>query len=297
MNIKKFEEFNQFSLILERLHINKEIDEYSDKIYPIISSSDKVRFEFTDLPIRLNISKLVINIKNMKSGLSGQLDLNKSHKTKDGWIIHIDLSRDFKLFTLKHELNHALRLTLVGKDKMIKNLNYIKAQNIFTFTKDKEMEYFFYLIYLTNDEEINAKVMETNGLIKEVMIKWGVNKLSKSDFDYIIKGSDAFKQANELISFKCDYLFKNYDQNKLNKLFYILEENKSELDRIQNSRFSKLKLAIKTFKDIFNNKTGFVQNDKNIYKPKRGKKFYDTWIPSQGEKLKRRIFSLYDNYV
>jgi hypothetical protein len=296
MSIRKFEEFNQFSIILERLHINKEIDEYSDKIYPIISISDKVKFEFTDLPIRLNISKLIINIKNMKPGLSGQLDLNKSNKTKDGWFIHIDLNRDFKLFTLKHELNHALRLTLVGKDKMIKNLNHIKSQNIFNFTKDKELEYFFYLMYLSNDEEINAKVIETNGLIKEVMTKWGVNKLSKNDFDYIIRGSDAFKQSNELINFKCDTLFKNYDENRLNKLFHILEENKSELDRIQDSRFSKLKLIIKTFRDIFNNKTGFDQTDKNIYKPKRGKKFYDTWIPSQGEKLKKRIFSLYDHF-
>ena len=294
--INKFKYFNSFNLVIERLHINKEIDEYSDKIYPIISYSNKYNFEFTDLPIKLNIFKLILNIKNMNPGLSGQLNLNKSKKTNNGWIIYIDLKKDFNLYTLKHELNHALRLTLIGKDRMIKNLNHIKSQNIFTFSKDNEMEYFFYLMYLGNDEEINSKVMETNGLIKEVMTKWGVNKLSKNDFDYIIRGSDAFKQSNELINFKCDTLFKNYDENRLNKLFHILEENKSELDRIQDSRFSKLKLIIKTFRDIFNNKTGFDQTDKNIYKPKGGKKFYDTWIPSQGEKLKKRIFSLYDHF-
>jgi len=296
MYIEKFEDFNQFNLIIERLHINKEIDEYSDEIYPIISNSNKSKFEFTDIPDKLNISKLIINIKDMKSGLSGQLDLNKSKETKNGWIIYIDLKKDFNLYTLKHELNHSLRLTLIGKDQMIKNLNYIKAQNTFIFSKDKQLEYFFYLVYLANDEEINSKVMETNGLIKEVMTKWGVNKLSKVDFDYIIKGSDAFKQSNELINFKCDNLFKNYDENKLNKLFYILEENKSELDRIQDNVFSKLKLVIKTLRDIFNNKTGFEKKDLNIYKPKKGKKFYDNWIPSQGHKLKKRIYSLYDHY-
>jgi hypothetical protein len=296
MNIKKFEDFNHFSLIVERLHINKEIDEYSDKIYPIIFGSNKSYFEFTDLPSKLNISKLVINIKDMKPGLSGQLDLNKSKETKNGWEIYINLKKDFNLYTLKHELNHALRLTLIGKDKMIKNINYIKSQNIFAFSKDKEMDYFFYLMYLANDEEINAKVMETNGFIKEVINKWGVDKISRSDFDYIIKSSDAYKQSNELINFKCDSVFKNWNENKLNKLFCILEENKSELDRIQDSKFSKLKLIIKTFRDIFNNKTGFNQNDRNIYKPKRGKKFYDTWIPSQGDKLKKRIYSLYEHY-
>jgi hypothetical protein len=296
MSIKKFEDFNQFNLIIERLHINKEVDFYSDKIYPIISNSKLSYFEFTDIPVKLNISKIIINLKNMKPGLSGQLDLNKSKKTKLGWIIHIDLNKDFDLYILKHELNHALRLTLIGKDKMIKNLNHIKSQNIFGLTKDSEMEYFFYLMYLVNDEEINSKVMETNGLIKEVMTKWGVSKLTKEQFDFIIKGSDVFNQSNELVNFKCDELFKKYDENKLNKFFYILEENKSELDRIQNSRFSKLKLIIKSFRDIFNNKTGFNQNDRNIYKPKRGKSFYDIWIPKQGNKLKKRIYSLFDHY-
>jgi hypothetical protein len=180
---------------------------------------------------------------------------------------------------------------------MIKNLNYIKSQNIFSFSKDKEMDYFFYLMYLANDEEINAKVMETNGFVKEVMNKWGVDKISRNDFDYIIKGSDAYKQSNELINFKCDSVFKNWDDNKLNKLFSILEENKEELDKIQDSSFSKLKLIIKSFKDIIQNRTGFNREDKNIYNPKKGKKFYDTWIPSQGEKLKRRIYSLYNHYV
>jgi hypothetical protein len=296
MNIKEFQNFNQFNLVVEMLHINKEIDEYSDKIWRVISDSDKSKFIFDDLPNKLNISKLFINIKDMKPGLSGQVDLNKSKKTNNGWNIYINLKRDFSLYTLKHELNHALRLTLVGKDKMIKNLNYIKSQNIFTFSKNREMDYFFHLMYLANDEEVNAKVMETNGLIKEVMIKWGVDKLSKNDFDYIIKSSDAYRVSNELISFRCDSVFKNWDKNNLNKLFSILEENKIELDRIQDSRFSKLKMLVKTFRDIFQNRTSFNIEDKNIYNPKRGKKFYDTWIPSQGEKLKKRLYKLYEHY-
>jgi hypothetical protein len=299
-SIKNFEDFNQFNLIIERLHINKEIDEYSDKIYPILSNSNKNYFEFTDLPINLNISRLVVEIKSMRPGISGQLDLNKSKKTKSGWNIYIYLKKDFNLYTLKHELNHALRLTLIGKDKMIKNLNHIKSKNIFGSSKNNEIDYFFYLLYLANDEEINAKVMETNGLIKEVMIKWGVDKISKNDFHYIIEGSDAFNQSNLLINFKCDDIFKNWSENKLNKFFSILEDNKKELDEISNSKFSKIKMIIKIFRDIFNNKIGFEENfkenDKIIYKPRKGKKFYENWIPSQGKKLKKRIYSLYEHY-
>jgi hypothetical protein len=128
------------------------------------------------------------------------------------------------------------------------------------------------------------------------MNKWVVDKLSKNEFYFIIKGTDAYRQSNELIGFSCNSVFKKYDENKLNKFFYILEENKSELDRIQDSYFSKLRLIVKVFRDVFKNKTSFKQDDKNIYKPKKGKKFYDRWIPSQGEKLKKRILSLYDHY-
>lgn len=290
--IEKFKDFNIINLMCERLHVNNDIDTYSDIIYPIISNSKEVRFEFTDLPVTLNISKLVINIKDMKPGLSGELDLNKCKKTNKGWIIHINLKIGFYLYSLKHELNHALRLTLVGKDKMIKNLNHIKAQNIFG-SFDKDLDYFFYLMYLANDEEINAKVIETSGLIKEIV---GNNKLKTDEFYSIIRDSDAYRNSNLLIDFSCDVVFKKWDENKLNKLFYILEENKSALDRIQDSKFTKIKLIIKYFRDSIKNTTRFDIVDMNVYNPKVGKKFYDKWIPSQGEKLKRRLLSLQDHY-
>lgn len=114
--IEKYSNF-QFKLISERLHINKEVDLYSDQIYDIIKNSDKLKFEFYDIPKKINITKLIINLKDNNSNL-GSINLDKCKKTNNGWIIEIDLVRNFKLNTLKHELNHALRLTLIGKDKM-----------------------------------------------------------------------------------------------------------------------------------------------------------------------------------
>jgi hypothetical protein len=292
LNYKDF----QFQIINERLHINKEVDEYSDEIYDFMKKSKSKEFIFVDLPPKLNINKLIIKLKKLPPGNGGQLDLNKSEQLKSGWVIYINLKEDFSLYHLKHELNHALRLTLIGKDKMIKNLNFINAKNIFGLNKNDEINYFFYLLYLSNDEEINAKVIETKGLIQEVMEKWEVKKISKNDFIYIIQGSDAYRQANELINYNTDKIFKDWSQNNINKLFYILEENKSELDKIHSSSFSKIKLIIKMFKDVFINKTNFEIEDRHIYKPKKDKKFYDSWIPSQGEKLKRNLYSLYEHY-
>ena len=91
MEFKKYKDF-RFSLIIERLGINKEIDEYSDKIYEIIKS-DKKHFTFTDLPNKTNINKLIINIKTNFNKL-GELNLKENYinytiiiKTKKAFLI------------------------------------------------------------------------------------------------------------------------------------------------------------------------------------------------------------------
>ena len=87
----------EFHMIIERLHINKEIDEYGDKIYEIIKNSKKNKFNFTDLPVKLNISELIIELKQLLPGVSGELNLDKSKKSKLGWTIYINLKKDFYL--------------------------------------------------------------------------------------------------------------------------------------------------------------------------------------------------------
>lgn len=281
----------EFYLIKERLHVHKELDEYSDKIYDIIKKSDKIKFEFLNLPEKLNISKLIINIKDIKPN-NGELDLNKSKKISNGWIIVINLKPDFKQYTLNHELNHALRLTLMGKEKMIKNLNYIKSKGIFSKLNNSEINKFFYFIYLSNDEEINARVSEINGYIKEIIRESNIN-LKKDDFIYIVKNSEAYRISEELINFNCKDNFKNFDKNQLNKFFYIFEENKNKLDKIYKS---KIKLFFKILKDTFSNKIDFYSDDEYIYKPDKNCDFYNKWINNQGLKLRKRLFSLYDLY-
>lgn len=292
MEFKKYKDF-RFGLIIERLGVNKEIDEYSDKIYEIIKKSDEKYFTFTHLPNKTNIKKLIINIKTNLNKL-GELNLNKSKKLKDGWIIYINLSENFYLDTLKHELNHALRLTLLGKDEMISNMNHLRTKGSFFNLKNSDIENFFYIIYLANDEEINSTIIETHGYIKEIMKEWGVETLSRNDFEYLIRKSPGYYKSHLLKNFNCEINFQSFNKNQLNQFFYILEKNKEELDKISNSFFGKIKLIIKTIKNTIFNKINF-DNDFN-YKPKKGSNFYNNWINKQGEKLKRKLYKLYDHY-
>jgi hypothetical protein len=49
-------------------------------------------------------------------------------------------------------------------------------------------------------------------------------------------------------------------------------------------------------KDQYFNNTSFDFEDVDIYKPRKGIKFYDSWINKQDEKLKGRLLSLNDHY-
>lgn len=287
----------RYNLIVERLGINKEIDEYSDKIFNLLKNSKDRKFTFTDLPENVNIYKLYINKLDHKYfDKNGELDINSSKKTNKGWVITINLSDDFGIDTLKHEMNHALRMSLIGKDKMIKELNYLKSKVRFLNLRDDNIENFFYILYLASEEEINAKVIQTHGYIKEVMKEWKVDKLSKRDFEYLILSSEAYLDAKSLIRFDCFKNFKNLNQNQLNKFFHIIEEEKVKLDTISDSNLRTIKLVIKAVKDIIFNKVTFIYDDDRIYKPKKDANYYNKWINGQGERLKRRLYRLYDFY-
>ena len=109
------------------------------------------------------------------------------------------------------------------------------------------------------------------GFIKEIMKEWGVETLSRNDFEYLIRKSPGYYKSHLLKNFKRESNFKSFNKNQLNQFFSILEENKEELDRIDKSLFSKIKLFIKVIKDTIFNKINF-DNDFN-YKPKKVQNF------------------------
>lgn len=307
--MRRIEKFNLF-LINEKLHINTDIDEYTSKMYTymkskIKNSTNPNRIEFTfddDIPSKLNMCEIKVKICKLPEGVSGRLNVLLCKNTDKGWKIVIELTQHFKLNILLHEMNHALRLTYMGKNKAIKALNYTNSQS--RFPKNDNIDEFFYAIYLANDEEIASRLPEVHGDIKEFMTKFSMNKLSKKDFMYILEGTKAYNDAQFLIQFDCRKCL-NLDEQKMNKFFVMLEDNASELSNIHKNMFSSdksspsfisfFKILLKKFKDSMNS-NNLLDNDAKKYSPKKGEKYYNNWIHSQGEKLKRKILSLYDHY-
>jgi hypothetical protein len=295
--------FSQF-LLVEKLHIHEDMNKLSNYIYLQLKNSKEGKYTIDkNIPESLNINKVIVEIKDTMDSY-GEFDVDKSKKEKNGkYLIYITLRKGFYLETITHEMDHALRFTKINKVDILKKLNYIKGGYIFKPLKIDEIEKFFYFIYLSSDEEINSMIKEGHGLIEETINLYNNNskKINKDQFLSVIKQIRPFQISNELIDFKIDDVFKNFSKNDLNKFFYIYEENKEELDEIQSTKisfFRKLKLMIKAFKDIFlGDKIQFNDMNNKIYYPKRGGKFYENWINSQGEKLKRSLFKLSDHYL
>lgn len=155
--------------------------------------------------------------------------------------------------------------TIECVENAIIKLNNIDTINIYLNINKSQLEYFFNLLFYANNEEL-------------------------------IKNPQGYAISQMLINFKCSKIFTKLSENNINKMFYYLEENKTELDKIQISKFRSIKMFIKMFKDQYLNNTSFDFEDVDIYKPRKGIKFYDNWINKQGEKLKRRLLSLNDHY-
>lgn len=292
MNLKHF-------LLKETYHIHDDMDKYSLILYNNIKNKNVGKYIFNDLPVSLKINKLIINITD-KLKSKGQIDLDKSKKTKNGFIIYIDLRKDFTLDTLSHELDHALRFTLKKKVDILKKLNYLKSFNIFTQKIQSEIEQFIYCMYLVSDEEFESKVKQFHGEIKEQIILLNIEKINNRYFELIYNTSSVKNDIERLKNFKIKDCLHNISDNNINKFFCIYEDNKKELDRIENTKtnlFRKLKLIIKGLKQINSNNFELNIEDDKIYNPKKSPYYYERWINDQGIKLENKIKRLKIKYL
>lgn len=286
-------------LLAEAYHIQNDMDDYSLKLYNDIKNNPVGIYIFTDLPKELNIIKLVISItKNLDS--NARLNLDKCKSTKDGFIIHIDLKPNFKLDTLNHELDHALRFTFKDKIDILNKLNYLKSFNLFTRTVQNEIEQFIDCMYLASEEEFEAKVKQFHGEVKEEMINLNIDKLSYNYFNLIYNTSRVKNDVEMLKKFKIKDCFYKISDNNINKFFCIYEENKKELNRINSTRFTmfrKLKLIYKALKSALSDNFNFNNDDDKKYKPNKSPYYYEKWINEQGLKLEKKLKRLYNLYI
>ena len=275
------------------------MDKYSDLLYDQIKNNNTGIYTFYDIPKDLNIYKLIINISDDILE-KGSLDLDKSKNSKNGFIIHINLRTGFKLDTLKHELDHVLRFTKKDKLEILNKLNYLKSFSIFTKAIQNEIDEFITCMYLASDEEIEAQVKEFHGLLKEEVIEYGLYSITPRIFNIAYSTSNIYKNIEMLKNFKINDVFKHLDNNQINRFFCIYENNKKELDRINNIKinfFKKMKLIYKALKNALSDNYNLSNNDHISPKPNKSPKYYEKFINDQGNKLELKVKRLINLHI
>jgi hypothetical protein len=155
-------------------------------------------------------------------------------------------------------------------------------------------------MYLVSDEEFESKVKQFHGEIKEQIILLNIEKINNRYFELIYNTSSVKNDIERLKNFKIKDCLHNISDNNINKFFCIYEDNKKELDRIENTKinlFRKLKLIIKGLKQINSNNFELNIEDDKIYNPKKSPYYYERWINDQGIKLENKIKRLKIKYL
>jgi hypothetical protein len=281
MRILKYYEF----ALLEKLGINQDVELLSNYLKSKIESKSMI---IDNIPLKLSkpISKIYIKIERSKSRIAA-FNLSKSKLTDDGYELHFIFQTNPTIDVISHEVNHALQFIMKGHEKSIKAIDDIKAARyslgfVPFGEKNKKLNEVVDLIYYLNDTEINSLVVETHARIKELY-----DKIDKELFIHLIKRSDAYKICEfvEYLNLE-DYLKDISTEDKI-KFFSILKDKKIELN--QNVNKSIIKKIITSFKNIFyKGNMELIELNATIDR-------YDNHFKIQSDKLKRKLFRLYDN--
>jgi hypothetical protein len=292
----KIGSFKEF-LLLEELHINRDIERISDWIYEevIKSKENKITLYPDQKVFNLPVEKIIIFLTD--GSYDGALDVGSSSK-KDStslWTLTIHIDKNFKKYetkaTIFHEMSHALRLMKVPKIEYLNNLNFKKSASV-SFPRNKEFEDISNYIYLSNKEEIESMVSETYGFIKDFMEKNNVEYLERDFFERIIRVSRSYNVSLYLSEFSAGEYFKNVPKEMVDYFFSLFEKEKEELDIINKGTFfRKIRLFIRITKKLLSSPNTYIPPD--YIKPKKGIEFYERYFHEAGEELRRKLFSLY----
>jgi hypothetical protein len=264
--------FNIHNLIVEKAGISLEIKSLSEKIFDLIKNNTKKNYNFNGNIFNLSImhiDKINITINNLTSSFS----ISDSKITPKGFTININLNKDdISVPVIYHELEHALKYYMIGKDKTLEISHKLKSHRLGQeFIKNEEIKEFISLYYYSQNHEIDSFIgevyYETIENFKQLINKKG-QKINMSQFNmafnlfihesYIYEISQILKKYN----FK---KLKEYNSKDLIIFFNILNDQNNVLKVSRSSnKIKKLYLAIKDIYNIYYNKEYYNKIDKSI---------------------------------
>ncbi len=275
----------------EKLSINNDVEILSNEVYEFLIEKPIGIYTFRDSESNLPIKEIIIHLFDNDGNVGGTIELDKCHKNRNNeWTIYMTIKVGFKRHIIQHECNHILQL-IKSKKNLQSKMNYINSGEI--LEKKTEFTNFFILVYFASDHEIESIINDSYSYLRDIVDK--NTKIDNETFNNLIKEMKGYIVAKSLINFNIDYLFKDMSEEEINRFFISFAETKQRLDNFQNKDtgfIAKIKSFYEAFAFIFLNK----KLPELKYKV-RGKAYYQKFINSQGEKLRRKMFKLYDHFT
>lgn len=250
------------------------IDEVYNSIMDFIQKNKAIQlFSFSYEKFKIKNLKIILNIDNNRTNIYATSQFGKFNgKELENPII--SLITNFNFSELKviitHELLHIYeiynRITKINKNNY--DIQWYNANILYKIRNeynDEFLNYFIYLLYLSFNQEINARVAQTYTYLMEL------NKLktySKEELILELKKSNVWKYSEELLKFKFNN--KNINLNLLKKFFI---EYNSEINKkiIKNFNINKIPETnkdcldiLKSYKILFKKKGYYFQNKLEI---------------------------------
>lgn len=281
-------------MIIERLGINQDVELLSNFLKSKISNRS---LTITNIPLKLSkpINKIVIYIKNPKD-INAAFDIGKSGLTKNGYNLYFIFPSNPSIDLISHEVNHAYQFMMKGREKSIQSLHRLRsarlASGLLPFGgKNSKLNEVVDLIYYLSDSEIDSFTTEIYTDIKELSKRY---KIDKKSFVSLVSESEPYKICKFIDPIKLsDYLSDVSIDDKI-KFFSVLKEEESRLKgiNIKNDLFRKLTDLyhfIKTYVLNIDPVKKIELDNLNLTIDK-----WDKYLKIKSDKLKKKLFRLYD---
>ena len=290
--MKRINSYDSYFRLNEKLHINQEVDKLSQFIFDNYGNKEVGKY-IINIDPTINIIKIILYIVPKNNEYIGLLKVNKCYKDKNGnWIMYINIIKNFKLEYISHEISHAFELTRMGKDKLLNKLTKINRSIRF---EHYQIINFFNYIYLISDEEISSIINESYSYIKDYLKG---SKVKSNLFKHLVTETKGFRRLKEIEDLSIRGIFDDKKDYQINNFLYMYEQNTIDNMKLRtNSFIDNIRYYWKRFKERdMINFTKDVFSIRIKYKPKRNLNYYDEFFKKQSEKLKKRLYGLYDHF-
>lgn len=273
---------NYNNFLFEKLGINDDVMSLVNFLLQFIyQSKDKKLTIAENIPkTTFKINKIIIEFINNKD-VDGAFIESRSKLTNKGYDLYLMINKDSDIKSnLYHELTHVIKYQNLT-NKKIKFL----AKNNITYI-DKRFDNLIYLLYYSDDSEINAKVAEiyskieenielsSKSIDKKLIFKTYMNKLKYDRYDspYMLINYNIFEDLRDVS-----------DKDKIKFFSYI-----TNIKNIKRSTNNKILMIYRIIKYIIKNDYT-INSDLDSIMLRTQKH-----INYQGEKLLRKIMKLYN---